>query len=161
MSWEGAQSTQMQLDEIPQRARDTLQSATAGGKLNDQVTLLSKNGKQIFRATVNRAGEQDLYLFVQQDGTVVQTKQKVGFNEAPISVQNAIRQQLGGGQQPNDLYRVIEGDQTSFVASSGEGQQAKMIRVDNTGNVLDTSGGGGASQQGDRQGRTRIPQQNE
>ena len=134
-----AEQKPLPLAEAPQAVKDTLRTVTEGQALNQQLTLLTKNDLKVFRATVDRENEEDLHIFVQQDGTVVQTKQKLDFADAPQSVKNAIQQELGDNQaQPKELYRVIADGETTFVAATGgEGAQAQMIQVDNTGNIIE------------------------
>jgi hypothetical protein len=140
LNWEDAQEAQVQLNELPQAARNTLNTVTAGAQVNQQATRLTKDNYEVFRATVNRAGQEDLQIFVAQDGSVIQTKQSIPFSEAPQSVQKTLREQLGE-TEPQQVERVIADDETFYVASKGpEGPQAQKIRVDNTGRLVGPDG---------------------
>lgn len=135
LDWGNAEEAQMQLNEIPERAHNTLTTVTTGAQLEPQITRLNKDDHEVFRATVNRANEQDLHIYVAQDGTVVKTMQQVGFADAPESVRITIREQVG--EEPAQLHRVIADDETSFVAKRGEAEDAPKVRVDNTGNLIE------------------------
>jgi hypothetical protein len=149
MDWGDAEASEIEIREVPQAARDTLNTVAEGA----QVSRLTKEGQEIFRATVDRANEEDLHIFVQNDGTVIKTMQQIRFTDAPESVRNAISKQLGGGEdaQPKALYRVIANQETSYVASSAGDDQA-TIQVDPSGKLLDSKGQSAT----ERQGRTGI-----
>jgi len=155
LDWDDAEESQMQLNEIPERARNTLTTVTTGAQLEQQITRLNKDDHEVFRATVTRANEQDLHIFVAQDGTVVKTMQQVNFADAPESVRNAIREEVG--EEPQELHRVIAADETSYVAKAGEAEDAPKIRVDNTGSVIES--GEQTPGQEDRQPGTPQDQQ--
>lgn len=139
MNWSDAEESEAQLSEIPERARNTLETVTAGASLNDAITVLKKDDHQVFKAEVTRENEENLHIVVQNDGTVVHTKQKVEFSDAPESVQNAIKERLDDGMDaPSELYRVIANEETSYVAKAkADDDDKKMIRVDNTGNFIE------------------------
>jgi hypothetical protein len=135
MNWDDAQAAQVKLGELPQAVRDTFQSVAP----NAQISRLSKEGQEVYRATVERANEEDLHVFVQSNGSVIKTTQQIKFSDAPASVRSAISQQLGGADaEPQALQRVIANNETSYVATSGRGGQ--MIRVDSSGKILDSKG---------------------
>lgn len=150
MNWDDAQSAKIQLTELPQAARDTIRSIAP----NAEVTRLSKEGQEVYRATVDRANEEDLHVFVQKDGTVVKTQQQIKFSDAPASVRNAISQQIGGADaEPKALHRVIANNETSYLATTS--REGQMIRVDSSGKILDSKGQPAAGQQGSSGSDTR------
>lgn len=140
MSWEDAQAADVQLTEVPEAARNTINTVASGAK----VQRLSKDGQDVYCATVDRANEEDLKIFVQNDGSVIKTTQQIKFSDAPASVRSAISKQLGGADaEPKAIHRVIANEETSYEASTG--QQGQTLRVDSSGKVLDSKGQPGAT----------------
>jgi hypothetical protein len=139
MAWHDAEESPIQFNELPQRARNTLEVVTAEGEMPQQVVRLTKEDHEIYRATFARQQAQDLHIFVQNDGTVIQTKQQIEFTDAPQTVRNAIRSELnleGDAQPEQQIHRIIVGDETHY-ALAPEGDQGRMVHIDSGGQLVE------------------------
>ncbi len=140
VDWEKAEKKDMPMSQIPERARNTLTTVTKDGKLAEQVTRLTKDEHEVFKATVNRENEKDLHIFVKEDGTVVKTKQMVDLASAPESVRNTVESKMGkDSPDAKEVHRVIANDETTYVVSktAKEGNERKKLVLDNTGKVIE------------------------
>lgn len=142
VDWENAEKSDMTLAEIPDAARNTLNSVTEDGKLADKVTRMKKGDQKVFMATVDRENGEDLHILVKEDGTVMKTKQKVDPATLPPSVRNSIETKLGANASTSDreVYRVIANNETTYMvrtSAEGEDEKGSKLHIDSTGQVID------------------------
>lgn len=164
MDWSDAEEREEQLSNVPERVRNTLTTVADEGQIEDKIVVRTKDGHTVYCATIERSNEENLKIFVQPDGTVVKTKQKVDFSDAPQAVQTVFRNKAGGDQdsQPQQLHRIIADDQTFYTAAGNKEDKKKggdKLIVDNSGRAIDhlasREGASGSDDQGATAGDAR------
>ncbi len=156
VDWDKADKSEMPLSAIPDRARNTITTLGKDGKIGDGITRLSKDDQQVFKATVNRENEEEIHVFVKEDGTMMKTKQKIELSSAPQSVRSTIDSKLGADSSAanREVYRVMADNETTYVVGKpGDDNKGKSLHIDSTGNEIEkgkygkTSANGNASDQ--------------
>lgn len=136
--WDDAKKTSLEMSAAPQAVKDSLKSNAGNGTLDSQVVRLNKEDQVVYRAVVKNENQEDTHVFVQEDGAVVKMKQKINFKDAPLNVRTAVGKRLGGSdKEPDELYRVIQGQETTYVAkASGNDGKPLMLQVNSMGAVI-------------------------
>lgn len=136
--WDKAKETQMELSEAPQSVRDSIKTASGNKEADTKIVRLNKDGQVLYRAAVSQENQQEMHVYVQENGTVKKMKQKIKFENAPLDVRTSVGKRLGGSdKQPDEIYRVIEGQETTYMAKAKDSDGKPMkIHVNSMGGVI-------------------------
>lgn len=136
--WEGAESEQMPMSEVPDAARETVEKIAEGAPIADMVNVYTKGDKQVYAAKITPEDQKHIKLFVRSDGEVEIAKQATTLDDTPEVVSRTITEHTEN-QSPDEMYRVIAQATTAYIAIvKGDGGQAKIITVGNNGRHIDT-----------------------
>jgi hypothetical protein len=135
--WDGTNERPIGLGDIGDQARSTLEMATLPGDFGSQVTRITYDGREAYRALVT-GPHGNRFLFVDTDGGLIKTQQQVPFSEAPLMVQGATRQ-LTMGALGFALKREVKGASVSYILRITRlGEPTRLIQLDEAGNVINT-----------------------
>lgn len=138
--WEGAEKTEVSLEDVPERARNTIQGIVDDSTADsaEQIVRLEKDDEKVFHAKIAPEDERELQIFVQEDGTVVSTVQETDFTAAPQNIRTAVQQELTGeATQPEEFHRVMVRGQTAYVAKVEAEDETKLIFISQEGETTE------------------------
>lgn len=136
--WEGADSEQIPLSEVPDVARQTARTVADGAEIEDQVNVYTKDDMQVYAIQINPEDQKHIKLFVKADGGVELAKQATTMDDAPEVVARTFEQHVGN-QSPDEMYRVVAQATTAYIAIvKGDDDQVRIITVGNNGRHIDT-----------------------
>jgi hypothetical protein len=138
--WEGAEKTEVSLEDVPERARNTIQGIVDDSAADsaEQIVRLEKDDEKVFHAKIAPEDEKELQIFVQEDGTVVSTIQETDFTAAPQNIRAAVEQELTGeATQPEEFHRVMVRGQTGYVAKVEAEDETKLILISQEGETTE------------------------
>lgn len=135
--WDGTNERPIGLGDIGDQARSTLEMATLPGEMGSQVTRITYDGREAYRALVS-SPQGNRFLFVDTDGGLIKTQQQVTFSDAPLMVQGATRP-LTMGALGFALKREVKGASISYILRVTRlGEPTRLIQMDEAGNVINT-----------------------
>jgi hypothetical protein len=138
--WEGAERTEVSLEDVPERARNTIQGIVDDSTADsaEQIARLEMDDEQVFHAKIAADDEKELQIFVQEDGTVVSTVQQTDFTAAPQNIRTAVEQELtGDATEPEEFHRVMVRGQTAYVAKVEAEDETKLILISQQGETTE------------------------
>lgn len=97
------------LSKCPQAVQETIRRYSRGGKI-EEVESLRIQGRQMFIAEVELAGDKDLKIYVLSSGTLVKTREEIKLDDSPATVQEATRKLVPPGGHVDDVTRTTESD---------------------------------------------------
>lgn len=134
--WEDADRSTVSLENVPERARNTIQGIVDESQADsaDEIVQLEKDNEKVFHAKIPRDDDKTMQVFVQEDGTVVSTIQETDFSAAPQNIRTAAEGELTGeSTEPEEFHRVTMRGQSAYVAKVEGEDESKLILINQQG----------------------------
>jgi len=128
-------AAEIRLADCPPEAQKTIQQNSRGGRIDD-IESYSIQGKMLYVADVEFAGNRDLKIHVAADGALVKTREDITLADAPEAVRKAIESKLSGGKA-YDMEKETGGDTvTYYVEINRKGSPDLDLTISSDGKVL-------------------------
>jgi hypothetical protein len=136
--FEGTMPRPVELAAINPNILARLQLEAVDGTLSNDATVVNYGGQDVVRARIDRAGGMQSFVFVNMQGEVVKTQDKVGPEAVPDSVRKVAEQQQKDAAE-TELYLEEARGQASYVLKvEREAQPTRWMQIDVAGNVVRT-----------------------
>jgi len=102
------------LAKCPAAVQSTIRDHAKNGKIDD-VKAVTVDGRTLYIGDVDFTNDDDLKVFVAEDGTLVKTRQDVRLSSIPDAVQAAVKKMVPQGGQAEDVDKEISGGKTTYL----------------------------------------------
>ena len=133
-----ANAAEVRLADCPPAVQATIQQNSRDGRL-DEIESYSIQGKALYVAEVELAGDRDLKIHVAADGTLVKTREDATLAEVPAAVRTAVEGKLNGGVA-DDVDKETAGSTVTYhVEIDRKGAPDTNLTIDSAGKILSES----------------------
>lgn len=140
-SYQAAAQSQVSKKEValadcPVAVQDTIKANLGKGTLDD-IEAVTRDGSTLYKAEVDLPGDDDLKLYISEQGSLVKTVTEVPLSALPAAGQDALKALATGTDKIEDTEKHVEGDKTSFQAEIDRenGPDLKVV-LDQNGVIL-------------------------
>ena len=105
----GASSKDIPLGKCPPEVQATIRNHAREGKI-DEVESLAIEGRRMYIAEVDFAGDRELKIYVLANGTLLKTREEIVMADAPAKVKEAAEKLLSAGGKVDDVVKTREAD---------------------------------------------------
>lgn len=134
----GAMPRPVELAAVNPNIRARLQVEAVDGSLSNEATLVNYGGQEVVRARIDREGQDETYVFVNMQGEVLKTQDKVEPAAVPDTVRKVAEQQQEDAAE-TELFLEESRGQSSYVLNvEREAQPTRWMQIDEAGNVVRT-----------------------
>ena len=130
-----AAAAEVRLADCPPAVQTTIQQHSRDGRI-DEIESYSIQGKMLYVAEVELAGDRDLKIHVAADGALMKTREDSTLAEVPEAVRKAVEGKLNGGVA-DDVDKETAGSSITYhVEIDRKGAPDTNLTIDSTGKVL-------------------------
>jgi hypothetical protein len=134
----GAMPRPVDLAAVNPNIRGRLQIEAVDGSLSSEATLVNYGGQEVIRARIDREGQDETYVFVNMQGEVVKTQDKVEPEAVPDTVRKVAEQQQEDAAETELFLEEARGQSSYVLKVEREAQPTRWMQIDETGNVVKT-----------------------
>ncbi|MES2659765.1 MAG: hypothetical protein V4689_14195 [Verrucomicrobiota bacterium] len=128
-------AAEVRLADCPAAVQATIQQNSRDGRI-DEIESYSIQGKMLYVAEVELAGDRDLKIHVAADGALVKTREDFSLGETPEAVRKAVEGKLNGGMA-DDVDRETVGQTATYhVEIDRKGAPDLELMIDSEGQIL-------------------------
>ena len=128
------------LQSCPAAVQKTVGDHLKDGKVDD-IDRVVVEGRTLYKVEIDQKGKQgddDLNLYIAEDGALLKTREDIQFNQAPVAVQEAVTKLLGQGGKVDDVDREVAKGKVTYLVEidrAGDDNDLKVV-VAEDGSVL-------------------------
>lgn len=126
------------LAEVTPGIRARLQIEAVDGSLSNEATVVQYGEQEVVRARIDREGEQESFVFVNMQGEVVKTQDKVEPEAVPDTVRKVAEQQQEDDAETELFVEEARGQSSYVLKVEREAQPTRWMQIDEAGNVVRT-----------------------
>lgn len=104
----------LKLADCPPAVQEVIQKNLRSGKL-DSVKKLTVDGRTLFLADVDLAGDEDLKVYISEAGELLKTREDVRPADAPAAVMEAAKKLVPEGGKLDDVEKETAGGKTTYL----------------------------------------------
>jgi hypothetical protein len=97
----------------PAAVQAVITSHQKSGKLED-IKSVTTEGRKLYLADFELSGQQDLKLYIAEDGTIVTTREDLAMAKAPVAVKAAAERLVPAGGRVEDLEKDVTDGKTTY-----------------------------------------------
>lgn len=130
-----ATGAEIRLEDCPPAVQNTIRENSRSGKI-DEIESFAIQGKTLYVADVDLAGNQDLKIHVASDGALVKTREDIPYAKIPEAVRKTVESKLGGGKV-DDVDKEIAGKSVTYLVEiDRSGSPDIDLTIDADGKLL-------------------------
>lgn len=128
---------EVRLENTPAAVQSTIAANTGNGKL-DEVDRVSFDGKTFYIAEIDMPGDNDIDLYISEDGTLTRSVQEIPRKDVPEAVTRAAEAAANGGKI-DDIDKETAGETVTYhVEIDRPGPDLKLV-ISPDGNVVSST----------------------
>lgn len=102
------------LTACPAAVQAVITSHQKSGRL-EEIKQVTTEGRKLYLADFELAGQQDLKLYIAEDGSIVTTREDLAMAKAPAAVKAAAERLVPAGGRVEDLEKDVTNGKTTYL----------------------------------------------
>lgn len=124
----GISAKDVPLEKCPPEVQATIRSHARDGKI-DEVESLAIEGRRMFIAEVDFAGDREMKIYVLANGTLFKMREDIRMEDAPAKVKEAAQQLVAADGKVDDVVKTTEGDGTESYEVEIKHKGKKEVKI--------------------------------
>lgn len=116
------------LTACPAAVQAVITSHQTSGRL-EEIKQVTTEGRKLYLADFELPGQQDLKLYIAEDGSIVTTREDLAMAKAPAAVKAAAERLVPAGGRVDDLEKEITNGKTTYLVEidTKDGKDIKAV----------------------------------